>query len=364
MGEAVDEKPSDAEPKDQSSDDAAFDISIYTEDKLYKDITALIKSGVIDPETSSKKAIRKKLRKHYKLEAEGKPFKRHEPFAAAVQRIADGMNNGDGEDVDDDGDVDIDAPKDSKKSKSKKKKSKDKKKKRKTRKRKKPSSDHEDAEAADDDDAHADNEPSKKKRKMNSGEAVDADADGADADDEDEEEDADVDVGKKKAKKAKGKKERRKKKAPKYTKLDKLKQLLRATRQATPRVYAQLKELKNDSARVKMCLALLAEKDVPTNDMSARAIKKLQDDWALKREMAELGLGNAGDEQSLECEDGVPLSTRRPRRKRKEVSYLAPKLNLNTESNSGAEEDQGAEPEEEEEEESEEYQPPEMSDDE
>merc|ERR1712154_559377 len=168
----------------------------------------------------------------------------------------------------------------------------------------------------------------------------------------------------KKSKKGKSKKKKKAKK-PKYTKLDKLKQLLRATRQATPKVYSQLKQEKNDSARVKICLALLAEKDVPTNDLSKAAIQKLTDEWALKREMEELGLGNGGDEQLLQCEDGVPLSTRRPKRKRKEVSYLAPKLKLDSDSNSDNEDDEEEEPEseEEEEEESEEYQPPEASDD-
>merc|ERR1712013_91950 len=92
---------------------------------------------------------------------------------------------------------------------------------------------------------------------------------------------------KKEKSKNKKKKKKKKAKAPKYSKLDKLKQLLRATRQATPKVYARLKQEKNDSARIKMCLALLAEKDVPTKDLSVRGIKKVQEEWALKREMAE-----------------------------------------------------------------------------
>jgi len=172
----------------------------------------------------------------------------------------------------------------------------------------------------------------------------------------------DGDGEKKKSKK--GKKDKKKKaKKSKHTKLDKLKQLLRATRQATPKVYSQLKQEKNDSARVKICLALLAEKNVPINDLSKGAIKKLQEEWALKREMEELGLGNGGDEQLLQCEDGVPLSTRRPKRKRKEVSYLAPKLKLDSDSNSDAEDEEEEPESEEEEEESEEYQPPEASDD-
>merc|ERR1712087_191508 len=337
--------------KDVEADDDEFDIAIYTQDKLYTDISELISSNIISLQHTSKKALRQKLRNKYKLD--GKPFKKYAPFKAALARVvAEDDESGD------------EAPRQKAKKKSKKKK--------RSRKRKKPSSDEQDTQAADE-------EPSKKKRKTNSGESIDvsadagADADGEDADDEEESDDdtqrkkrnkGRKDKDKRKDKKAKAK--AKKKKSKKWSKLDKLRQLLRATRIATPKVYSQLKQLNSDAQRTKFALTLLAEKNVPTNDLSIRAIDRIKEEWALKREMEELGLGfgnaNAGDDETLQCEDGVPLSTRRAKRKRKEVSYLSPKLNLDADSDQTDEQEQQPEEEEEEEEESEEYQPPDASD--
>merc|ERR1712212_687076 len=210
---------------------------------------------------TTKSALRRELRNKYKLD--GKPFKKYAPFKAALDRVI----------ADDDESAD------------------EAQKKKRSRKRKKPSSDEQDKEAADD-------EPSKKKRKTNSGESVDvaadADADGEDADDEEE---SDDDMQRKKRGKHKNKKDKRKKdkkvkkKSKKWSKLDKLRQLLRATRLANPKVYSQLKGLNNDAQRTKFALTLLADKNVPTNDLSIRAIEKIKEEWALKREMEELGLG-------------------------------------------------------------------------
>merc|ERR1712176_1007746 len=77
---------------------------------------------------------------------------------------------------------------------------------------------------------------------------------------------------------------------------------------------------------------ILTEKEVDFSNLSEKAIKKLKSEWNLKREMEELGIDTSKkneDDQNAEdeYENGVTLSSRRPRRKRnKVVSYKPPKM--------------------------------------
>merc|ERR1712129_126072 len=95
--------------KDAATDSASFE-EIYTEQKLYDDMSALIKSGEIELEKDGKKTIRKKLRKHFKLD--GKPFKDCAPFQSALDRVTaeytEQSEEDDAEDEDADGDEEID----------------------------------------------------------------------------------------------------------------------------------------------------------------------------------------------------------------------------------------------------------------
>merc|ERR1712129_660431 len=68
---------------------------------------------------------------------------------------------------------------------------------------------------------------------------------------------------------------------------------------------------------------ILTEKEVDFSNLSDKAIKKLQSEWDLKREMAELGIDTS--KPNSDTDNGATLSTRRPRRTRNaNVSYLSP----------------------------------------
>ena len=128
-------------------------------------------------------------------------------------------------------------------------------------------------------------------------------------------------------------------------------------------MYGELKAKSSNKYRVQFLKDLLSEHNVPTSNLSEPAIKKLKEEYALKREMADLGIGcGAENGQDLEVEDGVPLSTRRPRRNRNKVDYrqpAPPKYDAGSDAEgSDAEEYEAAEEEEEaESEESDVYEP-------
>ena len=67
---------------------------------------------------------------------------------------------------------------------------------------------------------------------------------------------------------------------------------------------------------------LLTEKNIDFSNLSEKSIKKLKSEWDLKKEMAELGIDTSkNDEDEDQYEDGVTLSSRRPRRNVNKVSY-------------------------------------------
>jgi len=325
------------------TDPSAIDMSVYTEDKLYDDMKALLDSGDLNRETVSKKKFREALSTKYSLSGDGKGriFKKHTPFIDALSRIISELMAG----QEDDGE----SAKKEKSKKSKKDQNNKKDKKRKSRKRKRPTADAEE-EAAENED-HPD--PPTKKRKIDDGAAaaeeasvdgndgesdqkkmdkkkgdkVDGDGDGEEdgGDDQEEDGDDDDDEDGDTKKTAKSKPRKKGQKAPYERSLTKLKKLARAVGLANPRMYSKMKEMESNKKRVDFLKELLSENNVAFDNLSDRAIEKMREEFALKREMAELGIGTA-TEKELECEDGVPLSTRRPRRKRKEVNYRTPAL--------------------------------------
>jgi len=312
--------------KADATDPPALDLSIYTEDKLYDDIHELIRSEGLDVTTSSKKVFRRALSEKYGLGPKGKMFKKHEPFENAIVRIAADFTAKQEEDAESE-----------KKKKSKKK----------TRKRKRPSS--------DDEDGGGDDGAPTKKRKTNDGGAV-VDGDG-DANDDDDEDDGDGSGSKKKSKKKEATKRKKKAKLPYENSLQKLKKLARAVGLANPKMYGKLKAMPSNKKQVDFLKELLTEKEVPITNLSEAAIKKIQADYALKREMAELGIG-AGGGDALETEDGVPLSCRRPKRTRSKVNYKPPKYEKESGGNNdGSDEEEYVEDEEDDEESEEEYEP-------
>merc|ERR1711973_427424 len=137
---------------------------------------------------------------------------------------------------------------------------------------------------------------------------------------EEEEEEEEQEVERQTAKKKKGKE-------PYESTLTKLKKLARAAGLANPKMYGQLKGLSSNKKRVDFLKQLLTENDVPIT-MNEKQIKKIQEEYALKREMADLGIGIGGNSSGLAVEDGVPLSTRRPKRKRNKVDYKTPKYKI------------------------------------
>jgi len=146
--------------------------------------------------------------------------------------------------------------------------------------------------------------------------------------------------------------------------LTQLKKLSRAVGLANPKMYGKLKEMKSNKKRVEFLKELLKENNVSTVTLSEAAIRKLKEEHALKREMAELGIVTATD-QELEAEDGVPLSTRRQRRKRDKVNYRMPAMPKLEDEDEDEEEQQDGEEydEEQESEESDAYQPSDMDED-
>jgi len=311
------------------------DMSIYTEDKLYEDIKALISANIVDPMTNSGKDFRKALACKYGMEStdrKGKMFKKHDPFKKAIAKIIAELPN--------------DAPSANEVEDKNQEKS-DKLKKRMSRKRKRPSPDDEEQEDDDDNDVEDeddinDSDPPTKKRRTNDGGAV------VDDDDEEQSEDNESTKKKKRKKRKKRKKQekedesegnqeeeeeeqeqerqtakKKKGKEPYEATLTKLKKLARAAALANPKMYGELKSCGSNKKRVDFLKKLLTDNDVPIT-MNEKQIKKIQEDYALKREMADLGIG-IGSSKQLDCEDGVPLSARRPKRTRKVVSYKTPK---------------------------------------
>merc|ERR1711948_105113 len=132
-------------------------------------------------------------------------------------------------------------------------------------------------------------------------------------------------------KKGSKKESKKKKSSPGEYTLSKLKKILRAVGAANPRVYKSLKD-KSNKQQIAMIKKILTEKEVDFSNLSEKAIKKLKSEWNLKREMEELGIDTSkknedGQEAEDEYENGVTLSSRRPRRKRnKVVSYKPPKM--------------------------------------
>merc|ERR1719334_580297 len=110
----------------------------------------------------------------------------------------------------------------------------------------------------------------------------------------------------------------------------------------------------SNKERVDYLKKLLSDNSISYNNLSEKEIKRLKTEFQLKREMEDLGI-QIGTDKNLECEDGVPLSTRRPKRKRKVVNYRAPALKLDTEDEEGEENEDGKGDKDHEEEEEEEY---------
>jgi len=330
----VDSKNDD---KADATDPPPLDLSIYTENKLYDDIQELIRSEALDPTTASKKVFRRALSEKYGLGPKGKMFKKHEPFHSAINRIAADFTAKQEEDAED-----------AESAESEKKKSKNKK----SRKRKRPSS--------EDEEADADGAPTKKRKANDGGAMVDAESEGDGVDGGDDKGDGDGsdddNSSKKKSKKKEPTKRKKKSKQPYENSLQRLKKLARAVGLTNPRMYRKLKAMSSNKKQVDFLRELLAEHDVPTNNLSESAIKKIQEEYALKREMAELGIV-AG---SGAAEDGVPLSCRRPKRTRSKVNYKPPKYEKGSDSDG---EEEYVDEEEEESEEEEEYMPSDCDED-
>ena len=226
------------------------------------------------------RTIRKALAEKYSIN--NKLLKNFEPFGVALEAVITELNQKENEKIESEEKV-----KEKEKSKKKKNKKKDKKKSRK-RKREEAMNDDDD----DDDDAEEDKidgfdeELPKKKRKTND--------------------------GKEAVTESKRKKKTKSTKKPYEYSLTKLRKLLRATHLATPKIYSQLKG-KSNKKQVDILKSILTENDVPINNLSDQQIKKIQQEYDLKREMKELGL-DINDQQN-------DFSTKRPKRIRKKIKY-------------------------------------------
>eukprot|EP01083_Nonionella_stella_P172514 592283_1 len=211
----------------------------------------------------------------------------------------------------------------------KKKRKKKRKKNKKSRKRKRPCSDDDDADCELDNTA----DPPKKKRKTNSSKSVDADADNNS--------------------KKKATRNRKKSGKKRYAvKLTKLRRLLKVTGLANPKLYKELKGKKNKK-QVDDITKILKDNGVETSALSDRAIKKIAEEFALKREMEDLGINL---NEPMEEDEGTSM---RSRRNRTNVSYVT-----TTEKIGSDEEDEDVvEDEEEEEEEEDRYEPSEEDND-
>merc|ERR1712129_480110 len=118
------------------------------------------------------------------------------------------------------------------------------------------------------------------------------------------------------------KRSKKKKSEPGQYTLTKLRKMLRAVGAANPKLYKELKGHSNKQQIAKI-KEILTEKEVDFSNLSDKAIKKLQSEWNLKREMAELGIETS--KPNSDNDNGATLSTRRPRRTRNaNVSYLPP----------------------------------------
>merc|ERR1712130_276464 len=152
----------------------------------------------------------------------------------------------------------------------------------------------------------------------------------------------------------KEKKSRKKKKTVpfEYT-LTKLRKILRVCGLANPKLYKELKG-KSNKNQVDAIKKLLEENEIPFDNLSDQRIKKLKQEYALKKEMEDLGINinTNHDAENEEMED-VTLSSRRSRRNVSKVSYIEKE----PEYDENDSQDEAEEEEMEETEESEIYQP-------
>merc|ERR1712048_461916 len=127
-------------------------------------------------------------------------------------------------------------------------------------------------------------------------------------------------------KKSKTKQGKKKKTVPGQYRVTKLRKILKAVGLANPKLYKGLKELSNKKQILKL-EEILSEHNIDFSNLSEKAIKKLKAEHDLKKEMADLGI-----DTSVQIEDGEPLSSRRPRRNQKVVSYRPQKPKLDSQS--------------------------------
>merc|ERR1712228_225611 len=169
-------------------------------------------------------------------------------------------------------------------------------------------------------DEESKNNPPKKKRKANSGKSIIDKTEENEENDANEEEEA-MDESNSENEKNKKSKKKTKKKAPGAYTLTKLRKILKAVGLANPRFYKELKD-KSNKEQISKIKDRLTENDVDFSNLSDKAIKKLKAEAELKKEMAELGIDSSKKEEDEDpYKDGVTLSTRRPRRNIKKVSY-------------------------------------------
>merc|ERR1712228_233003 len=109
----------------------------------------------------------------------------------------------------------------------------------------------------------------------------------------------------------------------------------------------------------------LTENNIDFSILSDKAIKKLKAEADLKKEMAELGIDSSKKEEDEDpYKDGVTLSTRRPRRNIKKVSYRQKKPKYEEEDSENEDGDEENGKKENEKDEEEEYQEEEGEDEE
>merc|ERR1712176_928413 len=93
MGELDAEKKENAITSDPNKSDLNEDSSLseFTEQRMFDDLSELIKAGTIDVKVSSKKTVRTALEQKYGLKE--KALRKHKPFKAALGRIAEMFEN-------------------------------------------------------------------------------------------------------------------------------------------------------------------------------------------------------------------------------------------------------------------------------
>merc|ERR1712176_122650 len=95
MGELDAEKKENVIKSDPNKSDLSEDSSLseFTEQRMFDDLSELIKAGTIDVKVSGKKTIRTALEQKYGLKE--KALRKHKPFKAAFDRIVEMIQNGD-----------------------------------------------------------------------------------------------------------------------------------------------------------------------------------------------------------------------------------------------------------------------------